>query len=94
MFCHSRRGVPAELLNVSHWEIRRSSRRSAERVGFSQVEISTSRHQLTDDNYLGRLAAYTGRVREAGLPLRFEQISKVNGMPGKRIADRFALHRF
>lgn len=26
---------------------------------------------LVDDNYVGRLEAYTGRVREAGLPLDF-----------------------
>jgi hypothetical protein len=40
-----------------------------------------------DDNYVGRIESCTRRVREAGLPLDLRHMSKVNGMPGKRITD-------
>ncbi len=47
-----------------------------------------------DDNYVGRLEAYTGRVREAGLPLDFRQKSKVNDVPSMRFTDHHAHNTF
>jgi hypothetical protein len=42
---------------------RRSKKESA--LCISQVSI----YVLVDDNYVGRIEVYTGRIREAGLPL-------------------------
>ena len=47
--------------------------------GFEEMQ-SCPRMQLFDDNYLGRLEACSGRVREAELPLSLRDKSKVSGM--------------